>query len=474
MGVAEFAKVRCAGPAIGLSLVVVLVASLTLTPALLCLLGRRAFWPMKAPSFRNEPPPLTLWDRLSRQVIDRPVLIWGVAVAVLLPFAVIGLGIRANYRPTSELADSADSVRGMGIIQRHFHAGEVGPLTVLLSSSREWTTDEGRDLIRHLSLGFGRLDNVAEVRSLTQPLGAGGFDLRQATRKFSFALTGRLLNSVTTGHISNRADETIREFYLASFRDADGLPRHVTRLDVVFKADPWAPPSQASLNVIQTWLRERLPLTGRAMTDLNAEVFGVTVNARDLAEVTEADRGRVNALVLLAVFLILVVLVRAPGQAAYLLGSVLFSYWVTLGVTTLMATWLLGRPMFELDWRVSFFLFTILVAVGEDYNILLIKRAMQERERHGADEGMRRALAATGGAITSCGLIMAGTFAALMLAGLGTLVQIGFALAFGVLLDTFVVRPFLVPAFVLLLWRREEDAEALGQSRRWYQPRKVA
>jgi RND superfamily putative drug exporter len=106
---------------------------------------------------------------------------------------------------------------------------------------------------------------------------------------------------------------------------------------------------------------------------------------------------------------------------------------------------------------VPFFLFTILVAVGEDYNILLIMRALRERKRLGAEGGVRRALARTGGTITSCGLIMAGTFATLMLAGLSTLVQVGFALAFGVLLDTFVVRPFLVPAFAVLVWRREEE-----------------
>ena len=87
---------------------------------------------------------------------------------------------------------------------------------------------------------------------------------------------------------------------------------------------------------------------------------------------------------------------------------------------------------------------------------------MQEKQKHGADEGMRARLSHTGGAITSCGLIMAGTFATLMLAGLNTLVQIGFALAFGVLLDTFVVRPFLVPAFTLWVWRREEAAQAPG------------
>ena len=163
-------------------------------------------------------------------------------------------------------------------------------------------------------------------------------------------------------------------------------------------------------------------------------------------------------LVLGGIFLILVVLVRRVWLAAYLLVTVLVSYLAALGATALVGTLWAGRPLGEVDWRVPFFLFTILVAVGEDYNILIIDRALKERRRHGTDEGMRRALARTGGTITSCGLIMAGTFATLMFGGLRTLVQFGFALAFGVLLDTFVVRPFLVPAFTLLVWRRKHAA----------------
>jgi RND superfamily putative drug exporter len=118
-----------------------------------------------------------------------------------------------------------------------------------------------------------------------------------------------------------------------------------------------------------------------------------------------------------------------------------------------------GRPFGEVDWRVPFFLFVILVAVGEDYNILLISRMLQERKKHSASVAMRLAVARTGATITSCGLIMAGTFATLMLAGLNTLVQIGFALAFGVLLDTLVVRPILVPALCIWYWERQERAE---------------
>jgi RND superfamily putative drug exporter len=254
-----------------------------------------------------------------------------------------------------------------------------------------------------------------------------------------------------------QAERSARAFYLAKLQ-VDRGPRYVTRLDIVLRSDPFDASSMATLELIQLWLQELLPSSARNLGSVRSECYGVTVSARDLAQVTEADRARVNWLALLGILAILLVLVRRPWLAFYLLATVLLSYFATLGASALVTTLWVGRPLGQLDWRVPFFLFTILVAVGQDYNILLIMRALQERARHGTTEGMRRALARTGGTITSCGIIMAGTFATLMLAGLGTLVQIGFALAFGVLLDTFVVRPFLVPAFVLLVWRRQDAA----------------
>jgi RND superfamily putative drug exporter len=157
----------------------------------------------------------------------------------------------------------------------------------------------------------------------------------------------------------------------------------------------------------------------------------------------------------------LLALVRKLWLAGYLLGTVMLSYLATLGLTAIFTMWLTGQPFGVIEWRVPFFLFTILVAVGEDYNILLVSRILQERKRHGMVEGVCRGLTATGGAITACGLIMAGTFGTLMLADLSTLKQIGFALAVGVLLDTFIVRPLLVPTFLLIVWK---DSESLARS----------
>jgi RND superfamily putative drug exporter len=473
MGLAEFAKVRCGGPAIAISLTVALAASLTLTPALLRILGPMAFWPHKMrgeqKSFAPRPSSLALrpsegiWDKISRHVVARPMLIGTIAVLALLPLALIGFRVQPNYRATSELAPTSDSIRGLAAIQRHFTAGEVGPITVLLESSADWETPQGRAILAHLSQGFGYLDNVAEVRSLTQPLGNPVSEISDrlssiGQKRPALADKGMLLKSMWRNVVQGLTEQVNRmagEFYVARLPGAQAeTPRFVTRLDVVPRSDPFDAASIRTLELIQLWLREQLPKYPGA-EQIRAECHGVTVNARDLADITESDRLRINTLVLAGIFLILLVLVRRPGFALYLLATVLFSYYASLGATTLLAHWWSGRPLGLVDWRVPFFLFTILVAVGEDYNILLVSRALEELRRRGPREGIRRALARTGGTITSCGLIMAGTFATLMLGGLSTLVQIGFALAFGVLIDTFVVRPILVPAFALWLWRNE-------------------
>ncbi|MCY2941992.1 MAG: MMPL family transporter [Planctomycetota bacterium] len=385
MILAEFAKVRCGGPAIALGLTVALFASLTLAPALLRLCGHLAFWPGKLPVAIAPEKEHAAWFRFGDMVVSHPIRALAVITVALVPLAIIGLQVTPNYNTTGELSRKSQSVLGLQAIQEHFTPGELGPVIVLLESNKPWDNQEGKRLLSHLSQGFLKLSGVSEVRSLTQPLG-----------------------------IPVKEPKGINE-------DAQGI-------------------------------------LGRSRV-INAEIYGLTVAAQDMSTVTESDRFRINWMVLVGIFLILLYLVRSPWLAAYLLVTVLFSYFVTLGATALMAHWYDGRAIGELDWRVPFFLFIILVAVGEDYNIFLITRMIQEKEIHGAVEGTRKALALTGGTITSCGLIMAGTFATLMLAGLNTLFQIGFALAFGVLLDTFIVRPILVPAFTVLIWKKLEGSE---------------
>src|SRR5262249_8561498 len=430
--------------------------------------GSPEFWPRPAPKLTVKEKLLQrlnvgmgFWDWISRRVAARPVVVWCVTLLILAPLVLIGMRIEPSYRATAELSPQAPSLQGLAAIQRHFNAGDIGPVPVLLASRGDWDSPEGQRQIDHLSRGFASLPNVAEVRSLTQPLGMPIIDLAPDLSRD--CLVTRLLQFIQPALEELRATMHARatEHYVATGDDG----RNVTRLDVVLASDPFEPASAQTLKLIETWLNSELPRFNLIGKPIQAECYGITACSQDLAEVTEGDRRRVNALVIGAILLILLALVRRWVLTLYLLATVLASYYAALGATVLAGTLWTGAPLPALDWRVPFFLFTILVAVGEDCNILLVNRAMQERKRYGPVEGMRRALARTGGAITSCGLIMAGTFATLMLAGLGTLLQIGFALAFGVLVDTFIVRPFLVPAFAIFCWRVRGETAAPDAAR---------
>ena len=175
----------------------------------------------------------------------------------------------------------------------------------------------------------------------------------------------------------------------------------------------------------------------------------------DLRRVTTSDQRRMYMLITLGVYAILVLLLRRPGICLYLVATVVLGYLASLGLTDLVfhALHRGPNPWGGLDWTVGFFLFVILVAVGEDYNIFLMARVVEEERKYGVTEGTRRAVAHTGGIISSCGLIMAGTFGAMLTGKLASLRELGFALGIGVLLDTFLVRPILVPAFLVLIDR---------------------
>jgi RND superfamily putative drug exporter len=222
-----------------------------------------------------------------------------------------------------------------------------------------------------------------------------------------------------------------------------------TRLELILRHSPFSHESIAALNRLERAVHDALP----AGTRDRARVYfvGTTASVRDLETVMRRDRVRIELLVLASVFVILVLLLRRLAVTVYLLLSVLFSYYATMGVSFALF-WALDPQGFTgIDWKVAIFLFTILIAVGEDYNIFLMTRIDEESRRFGPVRGVTEALDRTGPIISSCGIIMAGTFASLLAGSLTEMKQLGFALAFGVLLDTFVVRPILVPAFLILM-----------------------
>ncbi len=246
--------------------------------------------------------------------------------------------------------------------------------------------------------------------------------------------------------------------YVSTKPNRESDRNHITRIDVVFKADPFSAESMQTLERVDETLRAASSV-GQPLEGTTAIGFtGSTAAVSDLKRVTTNDERRMYVLVTLGVYAILVMLLRRPGICLYLIATVVLGYLASLGVTDLVFRALHrgGTPWNGLDWTVGFFLFVILVAVGEDYNILLMTRVVEEERKHGTTEGTRRAVAHTGGIISSCGLIMAGTFGSMLTGSLTSLRELGFALGLGILLDTFLVRPILVPAFVVLMDRARD------------------
>ena len=176
-------------------------------------------------------------------------------------------------------------------------------------------------------------------------------------------------------------------------------------------------------------------------------VGGATAVEADLREAADRDTKLIVPIALVVVFLILVVLLQAVVAPLLLIGTVILSFTAALGVGAIVFDVIFGFP--GSDPSLPLFAFIFLVALGIDYNIFLMARVREETRRHGTAEGMIRGLAVTGGVITSAGIVLAGTFSVLGVLPLVFLTEIGFVVAFGVLLDTFIVRSILVPALVL-------------------------
>lgn len=502
MSFAEFGKFRQAGIGISISLGICLLAALTFTPSLMRLAGKWAFWPhVRKESIRRSGwlSPTKLmdlfarsdlmnrgWEWITCRVRRYPGRILGVSLLLMLPFAVIGVVYHnhLSYALMSDLPANYTSVNGARAVQDHFPAGTTGPVSVLLKNpALNFTDSETIEILSELTRKIEdereTLD-VSDLRSIVDPTGISPVARDKEARELERIAAAPTSTKLAETRIRN---SRIHDTYVSQ---SEEFKDQITRLDIVFRNDPFSRDSIANFVRFRDAMRQlvaEFDASARALREeLIAEMepgtppeelppeipdtevyyLGATPSILDLRDVTSRDQVRIDILVLGGVFLILVLLLRRIAISAYLLVTVFFSYLATLGLAMSIFYLLDPAGFAGLDWKVPMFLFTILIAVGEDYNIFLMTRIDEEQKRLGLVEGTLYALRKTGSIISSCGIIMAGTFSSLLAGTLVGMQQLGLALALGVLLDTFVVRPILVPSWLVLLYRGK-----FGRLGRW-------
>jgi putative drug exporter of the RND superfamily len=407
---------KALGPVAAIGIAFSLLAALTFLPAVLLAFRRAAFWPLR-PRFGSEHPRVVgtdpegrpargLWARVGRLVSTHSRTVWIVCTVVLLGAGTGLLGLRADGVPQSDLVLGTSQARdGQDVLAAHFTAGSGSPAYILGSS---------RDLQRlaDAATGTGGVKSVVAA-SKASPAGTVAVD---STDPAPTVAHGRVLLEATLTHAA----------------DSDAAERTVRALR-----------------------------TAVADVDPSAKVGGVTATAIDTNDTGIRDRQTIIPIVLVVILLILMLLLRSIVAPLILIGSVIVSFAAALGVGALVFDHVFHFP--GADPSVPLYAFVFLVALGVDYNIFLMTRVREEALVHGPHLGVIRGLGVTGGVITSAGVVLASTFAALGVIPVLFLAQIAFVVAFGVLLDTIVVRSLLVPALVHDLGRHAWWPSKLGR-----------
>ncbi|WP_307281679.1 MMPL family transporter [Arthrobacter sp. W4I7] len=389
---------KALGPVAAAGILCSLFAALTLLPALMALLGRAAFWPFRpklVPADQREPELVTglegqkgLWRATGSLVSRRPRTVWVASVLLLVVAASGLLQLKANGVPqTDVILTASNTVDGQDALARHFDAGSGSPAVVVAGQGK---AQEVLDTVK-------ASDGVGEAYLLAQgsvPItGAPGAPSAPDVRD------GKVLINATLNDAADslEAEETVKAL-------------------------------RAEVKAV----------------DPGALVGGVTATALDTNTTAQRDLVIIIPVVLVVILLILMLLLRSIVAPVLLVLSVVLSYGAAMGVSAFVFNNILGFP--GADATVPLFGFVFLVALGVDYNIFLMSRVREESLKHGTRPGILRGLGVTGGVITSAGVVLAATFAALGVIPIMFLVQLAFIVAFGVLLDTILVRSLLVPA----------------------------
>jgi RND superfamily putative drug exporter len=379
---------RSMGPSLAVAVGVTLVAGLTLVPAVVSLLGARVFWPSK--SWRREPE-AARFSAIGRAMARRPVLFASVSGGLMVVLALFAL----HFNPTFDLNSgstpkTAESQVALTHLERGLPPGATEPTDVYL------TSDSGRPLSKpELAAFAARLKGVDGVGNV------GAAQLNQAGDTASFTV---LLDT--------------------------------------------APESDRSLKVVSGPLRDTAH--GAAPAGTTALVGGITSVFVDIRAAMNRDYSVVFPVAALLIMLILGLMLRSIVAPIYLMLSVGLGFVATLGATTLIFQDIRGES--GLIFLLPLIMYMFVVALGTDYNILMMSRLREEaREGLAPRPGLAMAIRHTGPTIAAAGVILAGSFAVLLLAGNSLLSQMGFAIAFGILVAAFAMATFFTPPLTALM-----------------------
>ncbi|WP_370222999.1 MMPL family transporter [Cytobacillus sp.] len=396
---ADFRDYQNFAPIFGTAMFFIMLASVTLVPALFTLFGRKAFWP-KVPQYGTEAEVKhKVWGPLARFVVNKPGLSGGMVGIFMLITALNIFNLDYEFDMVKKFPDDLPSRVGYEIVESRFDKGELAPSTLLVVSDQKLDETDSAAITEKLQ-GF---DEIASVR--------------------------------------------------LSALSEDGS---AVKMSVALSINPY---STEAISFMEN-LREDTPeLLKEAGVEAESYYSGVTAKIVDEQDVNNGDIIKIVLLETVLILALLFALTKSIRMPIYMMATILLSFVSALGLGIFLVDVLFGFE--SISSRVPVYSFIFLVALGIDYNIILVSRFIEERKTHRVKDALEIAIRNTGGVISSAGLILAATFAALMTMPIADLFVFGFIVAMGILIDTFLVRGMLLPALILFF---EKDKETSRQN----------
>lgn len=384
---ADFRDYSNFAPVFGMTMLIIMFASVTLVPALFTAFGRKSFWP-KVPKFgETKQIKHGIWGPVARFVTRKPAITGMTVLIILVVTALNAFNLKFEFDMVKSFPDDMDSRVGYEIVEARYDKGELAPTTVLFISDDELSQDH----IQSLSDKLAAQPNIASLRTSA-------------------------VNELNTA----------------------------VQYSMAFDISPYDTEAVERLSIIRDEASSLLTEAG-----LSGELHfaGVTAGLVDERAVNNADIVKIVILETLLILVLLFALTRSFKMPLYMMATILLSYASALGVGLFLVDTFFGID--AISTRVPVYAFVFLVALGVDYNIIMVSRFLEERKKHKLRDALEIAVRNTGGVISSAGIILAATFGALTTMPIADLFVFGFIVALGILMDTFLVRGLLLPSLIL-------------------------
>lgn len=390
----DFRDYQNFAPVFGLAIFIIMLASITLVPALFTLFGRKAFWP-KVPAYgKDKEVKHGIWGAIAKFVVNKPLLCGSIVTVFMLISALNVINVSYEFDTVKKFPKDLPSRVGYEIVESKYNKGELAPSTVLLESEQALTDEQ-------IELLTGKLESNNEIDSV---------------------------------RLSGITDDS-----------------QAVKLSVALTMNPY---STEAIDYIEQLQKQSKDLLQELSIEGEVYYGGVTAKLVDERAVNNRDIVKIIILETVLILVFLIAMTRSIKMALYMIATILISYVSALGLGIFLVDVLFDYD--SISTRVPVYAFIFLVALGIDYNIIMVSRYLEERKALNVKAALEVAIRKTGGVISSAGVILAATFAALTTMPIADLFVFGFIVAIGILIDTFLVRGLLLPSLILFFERKKD------------------